>query len=84
MKYLTTMAILFAGSFTAQVNANPVINVLNVQTDDPTAYTNYIANNTEIMKSLGAVSGGTCVTLTGHKYPNQAFAWTIYPKFNNC
>ena len=78
MKYLTAIAILFAGSFSAQVNANPVINVLNVQTDDPAAYTNYIANNPEIMSSLGAVSGGTCVTLTGHKYPNQAFAWTIY------
>lgn len=79
MNVKNSIASLFLGSIVSTYAlANPVVNVINVQTDDPTGYTEYLANNPQIFEAFGAVSGGTCVTLTGHKYPNQAFAFTIY------
>ncbi|MCH1581336.1 MAG: hypothetical protein L7S55_11590, partial [Luminiphilus sp.] len=57
----------------------PVISVINVKTTDPQGYTQYLADNPQIMSSLGAQAGGTCLTVSGHRYPNQAFAWTIFP-----
>lgn len=57
----------------------PVISVINVKTTDPQGYTQYLADNPQIMSSLGAQAGGTCLTVSGHRYPDQAFAWTIFP-----
>ncbi|MGA0151412.1 MAG: hypothetical protein ACO3JR_07005, partial [Luminiphilus sp.] len=57
----------------------PVVSVINVKTMDPQGYTQYLADNPQIMSSLGAQMGGTCLTVSGHRYPNQAFAWTIFP-----
>lgn len=57
----------------------PVISVINVKTTDPKGYTQYLADNPQIMSSLGAQAGGTCLTVSGHRYPDQAFAWTIFP-----
>ena len=79
MKLTSTLLGVLIGAFAvSHATANPVINVINVQTDDPTGYTEYLSKNPQIFESFGAVTGGTCVTLTGHRYPNQAFAWTIY------
>ena len=75
MQLMSTFFGVLVGAFAiSNAAANPVVNVINMKTDDPAGYTDYLAKNRQIFESFGAVTGGTCVTLTGHRYPNQAFA----------
>ena len=74
---VATLAAVFASAALSQ--DVPVVSVINVKTTNPQGYTQYLADNPQIMSSLGAQAGGTCLTVSGHRYPNQAFAWTIFP-----
>lgn len=67
------------GTAVVAETTTPVVTLVNVQATDTSAYTNYLAENPGIFKALGAQAGGTCVTVSGHRYPGQAFAWSIYP-----
>ena len=55
-----------------------VVTVVNVQADNPNAYVDLVSKNPQVFSSLGAQAGGTCMTLSGHRYPGQAFAWSIF------
>lgn len=80
MKYFATFLMLPVVLLTtvAQAQTTPVVSVINVQTADPGRYTDYLRENSQIFEALGADSGGTCTTLSGHRYPGQAFAFSIY------
>ena len=73
----TLLSALFASAALSQ--DVPVVSVINVKTTNPQGYTQYLADHPQIMSSLGAQAGGTCLTVSGHRYPNQAFAWAIFP-----
>ena len=46
MKLTSTVLGVFVGAFAiSNAAANPVVNVINVQTDDPAGYTEYLAKN---------------------------------------
>ena len=74
---VATLAAVFASAALSQ--DVQVVSVINVKTTNPQGYTQYLADHPQIMSSLGAQAGGTCLTVSGHRYPNQAFAWTIFP-----
>ena len=49
MRLISTLLGVVFGAFTiSHAAANPVVNVINVQTDDPTGYTEYLAKNPQI------------------------------------
>lgn len=83
MKIMTrlmgTLALACSGTAMAAEPTTPVVTLVNVQASDTSAYTGYLANNPQIFEALGTQAGGTCVTVSGHRYPGQAFAWSIYP-----
>ena len=70
---------LFIAGFSYADNAmTPVVSVVNVKTSNPAAYRQYLKDNPGIFEALGAESGGTCTTVSGHRYPGQAFAFSFY------
>ena len=75
---LLLLGIFITGVASADEVTTPVVSVVNVQTSDPGAYRAYLIENPEIFESLGAESGGTCTTVSGHRYPGQAFAFSFY------
>ena len=82
MKVKAVFTFTLLGAFFASAALSqdvPVVSVINVKTTNPQGYTQYLADHPQIMSSLGAQAGGTCLTVSGHRYPNQAFAWTIFP-----
>ena len=82
MKVLATLSVslvlMFSGLSFAEDATTPVVSVVNIQTSNPMAYTAYLQVNPQIFETLGAQSGGTCMTLSGHRYPGQAFAYSFY------
>ena len=77
ISYLAVVLLGLAASFTA-ADDTPVVTVVNVQADNPNAYVDVVSKNPSVFSTLGAQAGGTCVTLSGHRYPGQAFAWSIF------
>ena len=75
---LLLLGIFITGVASADEITTPVVSVVNVQTSDPGAYRAYLIENPEIFEALGAESGGTCTTVSGHRYPGQAFAFSFY------
>ncbi|MBT5207792.1 MAG: hypothetical protein HOJ30_02920 [Halieaceae bacterium] len=75
---LLLLGIFITGVASADEVTTPVVSVVNVQTSDPGAYRAYLIENPEIFEALGAESGGTCTTVSGHRYPGQAFAFSFY------
>ena len=82
MKFFSSLLLLlglFIASFSYGDNAmTPVVSVVNVKTSNPAAYRAYLKDNPGIFEALGAESGGTCTTVSGHRYPGQAFAFSFY------
>ena len=72
----TLLGALFAS--TALSQDVPVVSVINVKTTNPQGCTQYLADHPQIMSSLGAQAGGTCLQSVGIAIPT-AFAWTIFP-----
>ena len=82
MKFCSSLVLLL-GFFTAawsfaDEGTTPVVSVVNVKASDPAAYRAYLMENPGIFEALGAESGGTCTTVSGHRYPGQAFAFSFY------
>lgn len=75
---LLLASLFVSGLSVADEDSTPVVSVVNVQTTDPAAYTAYLEDNPSIFAALGAESGGVCTTISGHRYPGQAFAFSFY------
>ncbi len=82
MKFRSSLMLflsLFMASWSFADDATtPVVSVVNVKTTNPAAYRAYLMENPDIFEALGAESGGTCTTVSGHRYPGQAFAFSFY------
>ena len=79
-KLKLSLAIIFTFGFSTSLMAVPegAFSTLMVQAKDTNRYIEYMKNNPDTFKALGADVAGVCVTRAGNSYPGEMFVWNAF------